>query len=218
MINFWWSCITWYCRAILHFASPYTDMQWAASFPHYIPLLLQPGWKSVCVIILCCTDVQFVVIQECGASSIHICPWGNSIIVGSSVTCSIYFCASQKWMQGCFQTIIVPLLLLQIIFLLADTPWNYFLENQKVILQIFWEIECTVTSGIGVYAHILTVYCWVEASHDQTVVFLLWTTCTILYSIACYTCITFLQGYMVWDTPELTNGVPSFTNGKNICY
>ncbi len=25
----------------------------------------------------------------------------------------------------------------------------YFLENQKVILQIFWENECTVTSGIG---------------------------------------------------------------------
>ena len=30
-------------------------------------------------------------------------------------------------------------------------PWNYFLENQKVILQIFWENKCTVNSGIGVY-------------------------------------------------------------------
>ena len=26
---------------------------------------------------------------------------------------------------------------------------NHFLENQKVILQIFWENKCTVTSGIG---------------------------------------------------------------------
>ena len=27
---------------------------------------------------------------------------------------------------------------------------NHFFENQKVILQIFWENKCTVTSGIGV--------------------------------------------------------------------
>ena len=31
-------------------------------------------------------------------------------------------------------------------------PWNYFLENQKVILQIFLKNNCPVTSGIGVWA------------------------------------------------------------------
>ena len=33
--------------------------------------------------------------------------------------------------------------------IIVSNPWNYFLENQNVILQIFWENKCTVTSGIG---------------------------------------------------------------------
>ena len=45
------------------------------------------------------------------------------------------------------------------LIIVSNVPWNYFLENQKLILQIFWENKCTVTGGIGDNTQVLSVQC-----------------------------------------------------------
>ncbi len=78
-------------------------------------------------------------------------------------------------------------------------PWNYFLENQKVILQIFWENKCTVTGGTDVCKAQLMVYIkyslsyWVRHSKALLILGERWSNTQKLYTMSSLAFMQFLS-------------------------